>query len=232
MRTGGFADDQNHQHGFAVLPVGTEDGVTADGNRFVMRAADDFDGGNDGADIVDRQQLIFQAAVVVEKLGGIFVVGENDGGGNGKAGGGQPETEKKFPPQRCKTDFQPTEKNGRKNAADQKKGEKLFVKQVGGFRRIGFQRVQQHDFVDGDMIICHEIKADGIGHKKKRGQRFGRFRPQKQIAGGKKKQKNDQVDTDEVPAGAGDGIKLLQKNAVVGKKQQKGEQEVVCKRTD
>ena len=82
------------------------------------------------------------------------------------------------------------------------------------------------------MIICHEIKADGIGHKKKRGQRFGRFRPQKQIAGGKKKQKNDQVDTDEVPAGAGDGIKLLQKNAVVGKKQQKGEQEVVCKRTD
>lgn len=98
MRTGGFADDQNHQHGFAVLPVGTEDGVTADGNRFVMRAADDFDGGNDGADIVDRQQLIFQAAVVAEKLGGIFVVGENDGGGNGKAGGGQPETEKKFPP--------------------------------------------------------------------------------------------------------------------------------------
>ena len=87
MRTGGFADDQNHQHGFAVLPVGTEDGVTADGNRFVMRAADDFDGGNDGADIVDRQQLIFQAAVVAEKLGGIFVVGENDGGGNGKAGG-------------------------------------------------------------------------------------------------------------------------------------------------
>ena len=85
MRTGGFADDQNHQHGFAVLPVGTEDGVTADGNRFVMRAADDFDGGNDGADIVDRQQLIFQAAVVAEKLGGIFVVGENDGGGNGKA---------------------------------------------------------------------------------------------------------------------------------------------------
>ena len=169
---------------------------------------------------------------ITEKLGGIFVVGENDGGGNGKAGGGQPETEKKFPPQRCKTDFQPTEKNGRKNAADQKKGEKLFVKQVGGFRRIGFQRVQQHDFVDGDMIICHEIKADGIGHKKKRGQRFGRFRPQKQIAGGKKKQKNDQVDTDEVPAGAGDGIKRLQKNAVVGKKQQKGEQEVVCKRTD
>ena len=40
------------------------------------------------------------------------------------------------------------------------------------------------------------------------------------------------VSIDEVPAGAGDGIKLLQKHAVVGKEQQKGEQEVVCKRTD
>ena len=126
MRTGGFADDQNHQHGFAVLPVGTEDGVTADGNRFVMRAADDFDGGNDGADIVDRQQLIFQAAVVAEKLGGIFVVGENDGGGNGKAGGGQPETEKKIPAAKVQNGFSADRKKRPEERRRSKERRKTF----------------------------------------------------------------------------------------------------------
>ena len=139
----------------------------------MVRLASHFPNRKRGADIIDRDQIIFGVAVVAEELFGCGVIAEHDGGAKGCRSGddGCCGKQSLFEVPVINPDFHDYQR--RQKAEQSKECQQFQSQKVLNFIDVGLDDVQKHNLVNRRVISAHKIKNQRVQNTKEDCQRFG-----------------------------------------------------------